>query len=391
MRLAWFVALRFLRRRSSPLLSASSRAALVAVAAGVAALVVVLSLMNGYRQALELGIFNASGHLLLLPSSDEDGTRLSAHLASQTGVAWAGAVRFLPGLLARQPREAGEVVTLKACDHVPPFVTLPASPEQGPLAVAVGKGLSQKLKLQPGDSAFLQLAHPAGRPVYLPVKVVTAFESGFAELQESWVFCLESALRARLGELGPALVEVFLRDAEEAEDFAHRLEKDWPGPLSVRVWSEMNRELFTALRWQKLTLALVLSLIVGVGAFEVASSLVVLVTEKRRELGILQAVGASGPWLRQVVLLAGMGLGTAGLLLGLLGGVLLVVVGNLLGFPHFSPELAAVYMVDRIPWRLLPTDVLAVLLAGLVEVFLAGVLTARPFARGEPAEILRWV
>lgn len=391
MRLAWFVALRFLRRRSSPLLSASSRAALVAVASGVAALVVVLSLMNGYRQALEQGILSASGHLLLLPVSGEDVTKLSAHLASQTGVTWAGAVRFLPGLLARQPHEAGEVVTLKACDHLPPFVTLPASPEQGPLAVAVGKGLLQKLGLQPGESAFLQLAHPAGRPVYVPVRVATAFESGFAELQEGWVFCRETALRARLGELGPALVEVFLVDAEEAEDFAHKLEKDWPRPLSARVWSEVNRELFTALRWQKLTLALVLSLIVGVGAFEVASSLVVLVTEKRRELGILQAVGASGPWLRQVVLLAGMGLGTAGLLLGLLGGALLVVVGNLLGFPHFSPELAAVYMVDRIPWRLLPTDVLAVLLAGLVEVFLASGLTARPFARGEPAEILRWV
>jgi lipoprotein-releasing system permease protein len=135
----------------------------------------------------------------------------------------------------------------------------------------------------------------------------------------------------------------------------------------------------------------VLSLVLGVGAFEVASALVVLVTEKRRELGVLLALGGQPGLLRRTLLLAGGALGGAGILAGMLLGIALVLVLGLLGIPHFPPEIASIYMVDTIPFRLLPGDLAVVLVLSLVEVLLAALLPAHRAARRDPVEVLRWV
>lgn len=389
-RLAWIVAARFLAKRTSGLLTASSRAALVAISLGVAALLVTTSLMNGYREALRRGILSASGHLLVMAGDGEEALKAIQTLQKKPGITWVGPVHFLSGLAATGRGGGGEVVTLKATENPPPFVTLPQGRFASPLPVAMGQGLAERLGLQPGQTLLLQLAHPAGRPVYLPAQVQQIFQVSFAELQQSWLFCSEKALTRLVPDLPQTIVEVYLKDPESAESFAEDILSQAPMGLSVRSWQEMNRELFAALRWQKITLAMVLSLILGVGAFEVASSLVVLITEKRRELGILMAMGASGGLVRKVVVMAGSALGAGGVLGGLLLGGLLVVVANWLGLPHFSPELASVYMVDRITWQPHVLDVAWVVLGGISEVLVVSVATARPISRREPAEVIRW-
>jgi len=389
-RVALFVAARFLRRRSSALLTASSRAALAAVGLGVAAMIVVSSLMNGYRQALREGILGVTGHVLVLGTPEGSQEKLLAKLRAMPGVVGAGEVHFLPALASPAPGAQGEVVTVKSADRLPSFVALPEPEGSGPIPLALGRRLAEKLGVGEGGAVLLQLAHPGGRLVYLAGRVARIFDAPFAELAESWILCREAALRQRVPDLGPGSLEVFLADPEQADSFAEALAGSLQGAVLLRTWSELNRELFAALRWQKLTLALVFSLIVGVGAFEVAASLVVLVTEKRRELGILQAMGASGGWVRRTVVLTGGLLGGAGVVAGLLSGGAVVALGNLASFPRFSPELAAVYMVQRIPWKLAFGDALAVLGAGMAEVLVASLLAARPLATREPAEVLRW-
>lgn len=155
--------------------------------------------------------------------------------------------------------------------------------------------------------------------------------------------------------------------------------------------NEANRALFAALTWQKLSLGVVLSLVVAVGAFEVAAALVVLVTEKRRTLAVLLAVGAQPALIRRTFLLAGTALGSAGVGVGLALGVAIVTALSLLGIPSFPPDIASIYMVDRIPLHLRVTDLGAVLALGVVEVALASYLPARRAARRDPAEVLRWV
>lgn len=389
-RVTWLLASRFLGRRSSLLLAASARAALVAVALGVAALVVVLALMSGYRSALQQGILSVSGHALVVPASRESVAELERVLVGARGVSAVGKTVFLPGLVAADPQARGEVMTLKAADRLPPFV--PQLPEQGtgPLPVAIGEGLAAKLQVRVGDSVFLQLARDSGKVAYLPARVAAVFATGFTELKESWIFCSFRGLIQRGQGWGTPLLEVYLHDPETVDRFAEEVLPALGARALVRTWSELNRELFAALRWQKVTLALVLSLIVGVGAFEVASALVVLVTEKRRELGILLAMGAAPSLVRRTVVTAGGLLGVSGVLVGVGFGVGLVGLLQALGFPRFSEELASIYMVSRIPWEVRVCDVLSVVGAGTVEVLLASVLASRPLAKREPAEVLRW-
>ena len=109
----------------------------------------------------------------------------------------------------------------------------------------------------------------------------------------------------------------------------------------------------------------------GVGAFEVASALVVLVTEKRREFGVLLALGAPPRLVRRTLLLAGGALGGAGVVAGLGLGIAIVWVLTALGIPHFPPDIASIYMVNTIPLRLLPGDLAAVLGLSLLEVLVA--------------------
>jgi len=131
--------------------------------------------------------------------------------------------------------------------------------------------------------------------------------------------------------------------------------------------------------------------VLGVGAFEVASALVVLVTEKRREFGVILALGGQPRLLRRTLLLAGGALGATGVLVGMLLGVALVLLLGLLGVPHFPPGIASIYMVETIPLRLLPGDLAAVLALSLVEVLLAALVPAYRASRREPVEVLRWV
>lgn len=363
----------------------------MAVALGVAALVVVLALMSGYRAALAQGILAVSGHVLVVPATGESDQELARVLTVQKGVTAVGRSVFLPGLIATAPQTQGEVITLKAAEQLPPFVSELAANNQGPLPVAMGEGLAMRLKVKVGDTVFLQLAQSSGRLAYLPARVAAVFATGFAELRDSWLFCRFADIARREGGWGPALLEVYLSDPDEAQRMAERWTQELGSRALFRSWSEMNRELFAALRWQKITLALVLSLIVGVGAFEVASALVVLITEKRRELGILLAMGASPPQVRRTVVLAGGLLGVGGVMIGTVSGFALVAILGVLEVPRFSSELASIYMVSRIPWHVQLGDLIWVVMAGTVEVLVASLAAAWPLARRQPAEVLRWV
>ncbi len=393
MNVAWFLAARLLRRRGSALLRTSALAALLAVALGSASLVVVLALMSGYSYALRTGILAASGHLVALYPprlSSREAAASEARVVAVPGVVRVGEVVYLPGLLFPRGGGAAQLVSVRANASPPPFVHLQAVPGDGPLAVAVGRGVARKLSAGAGDVLALQVM-VGDAPRVVAVRLAQVFSTGFAELDERFVITDLGQLRRRVRSLPGGGLEVWLANPDQANALRGRVERACgPGAL-VTTWQETNRNLFAALHWQKISLGLVLSLVLGVGAFEVASALVVLVTEKRREFGVLLAVGGAPRLLRRVLLLAGGALGAAGVLAGMALGVALVVVLGLLGIPHFPPDIASIYMVDTIPLRLLPSDLTGVLVLSLVEVVLAASLPAIRASRREPVEVLRWV
>jgi lipoprotein-releasing system permease protein len=391
MRLAAFLALRLLRRRGTALLRTSALAALVAVGLGVASLIVTLALMTGYERALRQGILAGSGHVFAFypGGMSKVQAETAARLAAFPGVVRAADVTYLPGLIfARGSRDA-EIVTVRASSSPAPAARRETSAARGMLGVTLGEGLARRLAAAPGDVLTLQIV-AAGSPRSVPVKVTGVYATGFVELDERWLTVGLAELAARVPDLRSGGIELWLADPDQADALRNRVERVCAGCL-VTTWKEMSPAIFAGLRWQKLSLALVLSLVLAVGAFEIASALVVLVTEKRRELGVLLALGGQPDLLRRTILFVGGMLGAAGVAVGVAFGVAVVVALNLLGLPHFPPEIARIYLVERIPLRLAAADLGLVAVLAVLEVVLAALLPARRVARRDPGEVLRWV
>ena len=393
MRTAWFIAARLLRRRETALLRTSALAALLAVALGVASLVVVLALMSGYSAALRAGVLAASGHLVILTTPGLPADQIAAaatRVAAVPGVTRVGTVVYLPGMLFPRTGGSAELVSVRAGSSPPPFAHVRIADVGGPLPVAVGLGVARRLGARDGDVLALQVV-TGGAPRAVTVRVGQIFSTGFAELDERFMVADLAGLRRRVSSLPVGGLEAWLADPDRAEALRDRVEAACGKGSIVTTWQESNRNLFAALRWQKISLGLVLSLVLGVGAFEVASALVVMVNEKRRAFGVLLALGGPPSLVRRTIVLAGAALGGAGVLAGVGLGVLVVLVLTVLGIPRFPPDIASIYMVDTIPLRLLPGDLAFVLGLSMVEVVLAAMLPASRASRREPVEVLRWV
>ncbi|MFZ5788843.1 MAG: ABC transporter permease, partial [Acidobacteriota bacterium] len=252
-------------------------------------------------------------------------------------------------------------------------------------------GVARRLGVAPGARLSLQVATGSRGVATTVVAAHRTVHTGFSEIDDRWVLAALGDLTGRAAGVSAHGVEVWLADPERAADAAVDVENALGGRSLVTTWQDANRNLFAALRWQKLSLAVVLSLVLGVGAFEVASALVVLVTEKRRALGVLLAIGGRPTLLRWTLVLAGGTLGAVGVLGGVALGLGLAAALSALGVPTFPAEIAAIYGVDHIPLSVNPADVLAVVGLGLAEVTLAALLPAHRAARREPVEILRWI
>jgi lipoprotein-releasing system permease protein len=250
--LAWFLAGRLLRRRGTALLRTSALAALVAVALGAASLVVVLALMSGYSGALRSGVLAAGGHLIgLYPAglSLREAAAAVGRVGKVDGVVRVGQVVYLPGMLFPRTGTQAELVTVRANAEPPPFVTLPDRPAEGPLEVALGRGVARRLSACKGDVLSLQIV-AGNAPRAIPVRVAQVFTSGFAELDERFVVAGLSGLRRRVASLPGGGVEVWLADPEQAPALRDRIGAALGRGALVSTWEETNRNLFAALRWQ---------------------------------------------------------------------------------------------------------------------------------------------
>ncbi len=191
-------------------------------------------------------------------------------------------------------------------------------------------------------------------------------------------------------EVGSALYEIELVDANAAGTVAEQIREILGSDFLVTDWRDLNRELFTALEVQKIALFFVLGLIVVVSTFNVASSLVVLVRERMRDVGVLASLGLSPPELRTVFLLYGGALGLAGTLCGVALGVAASWVLTEFELIRFDPDLAEIYFIDSVPFRVEAPDILAVIAFTLLVTLVACWLPARRAGSVLPATALRY-
>jgi lipoprotein-releasing system permease protein len=388
------LALRFLRRRAGVLLRGTSLAAFFGVALAVAALVITLALMNGYSQAIATALQRGNAHMVGFAIGDMEpavAEKVANRFAVVQGVTRATPVSYLSGLLDDPSQPTNPVpITVKAVADPPAYVDLDHWPEDHELVAVVGARLSEKTGLAAGDVATVRLP-PEGRSWILPVlrmRVVGTFRLAFSEFDEQWITVpLEAALR-RLPSQGVSGIEVELKDPLEVDAVRARLAELETG-LVFTDWREMNGALFAAIRWQTLSLFVVLSLVVAVASFQVSSALVVLAIDKHRSAGMLQALGATPARIRRILVFAGAILGGSGVLSGTVFGCLVSWILTATRAVRFPPGLARVYMVDSIP--LIPSagHLAAVMGVGLLLVVAASVPPAWRISRMDPVASLR--
>ena len=401
--LVWVVAWRFLRGHRSRLLDGTARAALLATALGVTAMVIAMALMTGYREDLQNKLVRGNAAVIAYPVT-ASGPALTparqAALEKIPGVRKVGRVAYGQGSLASAAQPQGLEVVLRGVDPgggqlAADAAQIVAGPDGIPGAV-LGADLAAKLGAKRGEVLRLvALGFTAGRPRfrYQSVRVNGTFATGFAEFDRTWVLLDRAVVERLMGGGGDApadLLELTVTDPAAAPRIAAAASSILEPDFIVTDWRQLNRELFTALRLQQVALFLVLGLIVLVSTFNVASTLVVLVRERMRDIGLLGALGLPPGSLRLIFLLYGGFLGGLGTLLGVAFGGAVCWVLTTFELIRFDSDVAAIYFIRSVPFRVELDDLLAVVGFTLVVTLIACLVPAWRAARIDPSSALRY-
>ena len=413
-RLELGIALRYLRsRRASRLLSIITVIAVGGVTVGVMALVVVLGVMNGLQADLRDKILVANPHLRVLTYGEglrlDDWHKVLAEVRRTTGVEAAAPFVLTQGLISAghdyaegvvvygvDPDTGRRAVTSFARHFTKGDLSFKAARPDVEGGIALGVRLASKLSAFPGD--VVTLVAPAGArfnpslgayvPQFHRYEVTGIFDTGMFEYDNSYV-ALDRKAAQRFAGLDTAVtgIEVRLGDPWQARTAALQLETQLGYPYRALDWQSQNASLFSALKLEKLAMALVVFLICVVAAFNVVGTLTMVVRDKTREIGILLAMGLRQAAIRRIFLAQGVIIGLTGTTLGV---VLGLVLGGMVNRGHWIPIDPSIYFIDHLPVHTQPLDVLVVVLASLVVATLAPLYPALQAARLEPVTAIRY-
>jgi len=407
MKFEWFVARRYLRSPYRPaVLRLVTAFSVLGVAAGVATLVIALSMNTGFRETLQDRLLGVTAHVRLTrPGAGgiHDYEALAAKLAPTPGVrsitpavyqtmllSFGGDAQGVvtKGIDPGRERRSDEALQRIIAGH------LDFSPDaDGIDALFVGKQLAQEAKISPGD--YVTLMSPQGRltpfgmlPRTRRFRVAGVFDSGFYDYDANWCFLTLSAAQglSGVGDLANVL-EFRLDRPERASEVARQLEeKAGPGFVAT-TWMEENRALFRALRLEKLVTAIFIGLITFVAGLNVLVVLSMTVTDKARDIAVLMSMGARREQVRQIFLWQGIAIGATGTILGLCLGYAFAWIA---GAFHVIPLDPQVYAVPYVPFHPSVWDGVWITIVAMGISVGATMLPARAASHLLPVEILRY-
>jgi lipoprotein-releasing system permease protein len=402
---------RYLRpTRKEGFVSIISILSLLGIAVGVAALIIVMAVMNGFRHDLLTRILGLRGHIMVqgatgaLPDFD----------------ATAKKVRRVPGVTRVAPIVEGQVMatangaslgvlvhgTRRADLASMPIVAQSLSPGalaryQGEDSVIIGAGLAEKLRLVPGMSITLIAPRGNVTPFGVTPRIKTyaiagTFRIGMSIYDQSYVFMplREAQLYFNMGDTVSAL-EVMIVDPDKADAMAGPIGTA-AGPYArVVTWEDINSTFFGAVEVERNVMFLILTLIIVVAALNIISGLIMLVKDKTQDIAILRTMGATRGAMMRVFMIAGASIGVIGTAIGFAIGVAFCAnieairqgLSRLTGTTLFDPTI---YFLERMPARMEPDEVTAVVLMALALSFLATLYPAWRAARLDPVEALRY-
>lgn len=406
------VALAYLKARSSRLISAVSVLSIAGIGLGVAALVVAMGLLSGYRGEIRENLIGANAEVVLFPLStaaeSDPGTaarrvakiprvRATAPVIYQTGLASSSATPDGTGVVLKGIDPASERRVSKLDAYLPDAENVLTRGSAGsPAGVAIGIELARLLDVHDGETIILSVPDATGGgsallPRSAPFRVSRIFRTNFYESDSELVFVDREVLRRLARIEGQAnVIEIKLDTIRNTESAARAIAAAAGKEFSVTDWRSLNSGLFSALAIQQITLFFVIGLIVGVSTFNIVATLVMTVQEKKRDIGVLTALGAEPNFFRRVFLSLGALLGGAGVVAGIAFGVLVCWVMTTFRLLRFPPGVAEIYFVSFIPFRVRMIDLASIVGFSAIVIFLASWIPARRAGRIDIAEALRY-
>jgi len=403
----WFVARRYLRSPHRPaILRLITLFSMIGVAAGVATLVIALSMNSGFRETLQDRLLGVTAHISLTrPGSGgiSNYLALSEKLQQTPGVRSVTPAIYETVLLSFNGQARGvvtkgiDLAREKKSDEALQKLTSGqldfSTDADGIDGLIVGKQLSDEWQLRPGD--YVTLTSPQGRltpfglmPRTRRFRVAAVFESGFYDYDENWCFVSLAAAQslAGAGDIVNVL-EFRLTKPELAAQIAPQVEHAAGQGYSAATWMEENKALFRALKLEKLVTAIFIGLITFVAGLNILVVLSMTVTDKARDIAVLLSIGARRDQIRRIFLLQGLAIGASGTVLGLVFGYAFAWIAGTYQLIPLDPQ---VYAVPYVPFHPNFLDGLWIALAAMSIATIATLLPAREAARLLPVEILRF-
>jgi lipoprotein-releasing system permease protein len=399
-----FIGLRYLRsKKSSAFLSLITFLSIAGVAVGVATLIVILSVMDGFEGALKGRLAQGEFHILATRAVDNEepffafpSESVDRLYSLSPDILSVNPVLSTEAILRAGQKVAGMSMRGVSESHMSILARSLIEAVDGPKVLTrdglwLGKELAYQLSVLPGDK--VQVISPTETegpmesvPRVRVFRVDGIFSSGIPEKDLHTVYASLEAAQEFLARPGRVnRVEITVRDFERSERSGNRVREELGPSFLVKDWNQLNAHLFASLKLERITMFVILTMIVLVASFNIVTSLKMTVTEKRKEIAILQAMGATESQISRIFLVQGAVIGNLGTLLGLLFGL---GIAFFLGSNQLV-ELPDIFYDRSLPVKISPLFVSAVVLTAFCIVLLAAYFPARMASRQAPLEGIR--
>jgi lipoprotein-releasing system permease protein len=399
-----FVALRYLlARRQHASISRVSLFSTIGVAVGVLALVVALALMTGLQGELRNRILGSTAHIYVwkaggISDYQAEVNRLS-HIPGVIGagpaimgkaiVSSGGETGFIT-LKGIDPVLEGHVTDIERTMQQGKLLALEGAEDERP-GILIGRDLAKQLAVKVGDLVELTTPTATLTPTGImtrarTVRVVGIFALGLFEFDSAYGFVSLDLAKRLLGKDMPDLIQLRVDDIYASARIAREVEEQLGDKYSTEDWSRLNQSLFSALSLEKMAISITIGLIVMVGALNIISSLILLVRQKSRDIAILKTMGTSSKRVMGIFMMQGLVIGVVGTAVGAVTGVALCWVLDRYKLIQIPMD---VYQVSHVPFVVLPTDLLFVVVSTILICFLATIYPSRQASSLDPVQALR--
>lgn len=402
-----YFALRYLKaKRKQAFIPVITVISVLSVMVGVMSLVVVLSVMNGFRDDLMSKILGVNSHVLIMnyggPFKDYekvgkrvekvDGVLASTPFIYSQGMINSSGNVSMAVIRGLDPRSVVNVLDIESMIKKGSLASIQGSANGLP-GIIIGNELSRKVEAHPGDT--LTVVSPGGKstpsgraPKTRKYKVTAIFDSGMYDYDASMAFISLKESQDFLG-LGDRVtgLEIKVRDVYKADTVARAIQEKLGYPYWTRDWKLTNRNLFAMLSLQKTTLFVILSMIVLVGALSIIGTLVMVVMEKKKDIAILRAMGTSARSIMSIFILQGVFVGIVGTLSGLVSGLGICFI---LAKYKFITLPADVYYISALSVQVEFSDIFFVALSAVIICFFATLYPSWRASKLNPVDAIRY-